>query len=116
MTKREIILLLAICIVPFVVGGVVVASQESKAAKELPKTVGLTEIQRLKDENLQLKIARLRDQVQLLENERGESLRKAANAAGISDEDLAKYEYNQANFTFVLQPDKKDTAKAPVKK
>ena len=118
MTRREIILLMCICIVPFVFGGIMVSAQQGKIeprieTKTLPKTVGLTEVQRLKDENLQLKLGMVKQQMDQINSERAQLLKAAMNAAGIDDNDIAKYEYNQANYVFVLKP---EPTKAPVKK
>lgn len=113
MTRREIVLLLIICLVPFVAGGIVVASQESKAAKDLPKTVGLTEVQRLKDENLQLKMNALQNQMAALNTERSELLKGALKVAGVEGPDIERYQYDQVKFTFNLMPEKENAKATP---
>ena len=118
MTRREIILLMAICVIPFVFGGILVVAQEAKITpkietKTLPKTVGLTELQRLKDENLQLKLGVLKQQMDQINSERAQLLKAAMNAVGIDDRDIGKYEYNQANYVFFLKP---EPTKTPAKK
>jgi hypothetical protein len=75
-----------------------VAKKDEK--KELPKVVSFTEIQKLKAENLQLKLVNLDKQKKELETEFIEILKGVFKSNGIDESDWGSYQFDTQRFVF----------------
>ena len=88
-------------------------SSNKEIPKELPKTVGFTEVQKLKAENYQLKLVQLETQMKSLQKEYVDLLQGVLKGAGLTESDWEQDRYDSQAFVFTKVEKKPEPEKKP---